>query len=49
MPGYQPDAVQSTLGGTIIYIAIADDFGFCHSDCHEEGGRENNVVYGLPQ
>lgn len=22
--------------GTIIYIAVAGDFGVCHADCHEE-------------
>lgn len=22
--------------GTIIYIAVASDFGVCHADCHEE-------------
>jgi hypothetical protein len=36
MPGCQPGAVQSRVCGTIIYIAVAGDFGVCHTDCYEE-------------
>jgi len=29
--------------GTIIYIAVAGDFGVCHADCHE--GKCRNALY----
>ena len=35
MPDCQSGAVHSLGCGTIIYIAVAGDFGICHADCHE--------------
>lgn len=34
MPDCQSGAVHFLVCGTIIYIAVADDIGVCHTDCH---------------
>lgn len=45
MPDCQSGAVHSLGCGTIIGIAVAGDFGFCHADCHE--GKCRKALYEL--